>query len=60
MATKAQYHRKRLKEIFAATTGATADRDTKADDLQYNNYSWKISNAVMASRWLKMRADVVG
>ena len=60
MATKKQLQRKLLKEIFVNTTGATADRDTDADDVQFNLYSWKISNAVMASRWLKMRSDVVG
>ena len=60
MATKAQWQRKLLRECFLNNAASTADRDTDADDIQYNLYAWKLSNAVLSGRWLKMRADIVG
>ena len=60
MATKAQWQRKLLKEVFSNTTGSTADRDTEADDIQVNDHAWKLSNAHLSLRWVKMRADCVG
>ncbi len=59
MATKAQWQRKLLKEIYVNNIGTTADRDTDANDMQTKLYSWKVSDAVMAGRWLTMRADVI-
>ena len=59
MATKAQWQRKLLREIFVNTTGSTADRDTDANDVQHNLYAWRLSNAHLSLRWPKMHDDCV-
>ena len=60
MSTIKQRIRKDMLKVFVNTTGSTADRDTKCDDIQYNERPWKLSNGICAARDKKMRADIVG
>ena len=52
MATKAQWQRKRLKEIWVDGIGATGTRDADAITMRVDAHAWKLSKAVAASRWL--------
>lgn len=58
--TKKQFCNNKFIRVFVNTTGSTADRDTECDDIQYNDYAFKLSNGVCASRYRKMRSDIVG
>jgi hypothetical protein len=59
MATKAQWQRKLLREIWVNKISSTGDRTTEADDMRVNNHAWKLSDSVASSRWIKMRSDIV-
>ena len=59
MATKAQWQRKVLREIWADGVGSTGTRDADAITMRLDSYAWKLSKAVAASRWVQMRVDCV-
>lgn len=59
MSNKTQIQRYRGLQIWNATVASTADRDTKYNDLQVNDYSWKMDNYVLAARLRKARTDII-
>ncbi len=59
MATKAQWQRKRLKEIWLDGVGATGTRDADAVTMRVDAHAWKLPKAVAAGRWLRMRLDCI-
>jgi len=59
MATKAQWQRKLLKEIWIDGIGSTGTRDADAITMRLDAYSWKLPKSVAASRWITMRRDCV-
>ena len=60
MSNKKQLRHHKVRAVFVDTTGSTATRDTEYNDIQVNDYSWKISNGQLAvQNNLKYRTDII-
>ena len=57
--TKSQWRRQLTRKMWVNTSGSTADRTTKADDIRGKAYAWKVTKADLSQEWIKARGDIV-
>ena len=60
MSNKKQLRHHKVRTAFVDKVGSTADRTTEYNDIQTNDYAWKVSNGQLAvQNNLKYREDII-